>query len=244
MESDDNFQTMLGEDVPLLNFDGLLSQNKKQKAIPSIFALQNKEWQMCDDKGLHDYIKQTRNIKYHGRREFNIQNIIVRVEAVFEKSLAFSISSTGNQSFLSLKNKNISDIFRRVDCLFGKGKTDSTDALIFITKMAFEQITDESEEEESEEDSDEAEEESDDESEESEEESDDEEEMKPFRDLKLHDRVTYLWNPPDETYDATVVKLTLSARVVTLKFDDGEKKTFQGGWFNEENYGTQWWYAK
>jgi len=247
MESDDNFQTMLGEDVPLLNFDGLLSQNKKQKAIPSIFALQNKEWQMCDAKGLQDYIKQTRNIKYHGRREFNIQNIIVRVEAVFEKSLAFSISSTGNQSFLSLKNKNISDIFRRVDCLFGKGKTDSTDALIFITKMAFEQITDESEdseEEESEEDSDEAEEESDDESEESEEESDDEEEMKPFRDLKLHDRVTYLWNPPDETYDATVVKLTLSARVVTLKFDDGEKKTFQGGWFNEENYGTQWWYAK
>lgn len=249
MESDDNFQTMLGGDVPLLNFDGLLSQNNKQKAIPSIFALQNKEWQMCDAKGLQDYIKQTRNITYQGRREFNIRNIIVRVEAVFEKSLAFSISSTGNQSYLSLKNKNISDIFRRVECLFGKGNTDSTDALIFITKMAFEQITDsseDSEEEESEEESEEEPEEESEEMEEPEEESEEEseEEMKPFRDIKLHDRVTYLWNPPDETYDATVVKLTISARVVTLKFDDGEKKTFQGGWFNDENYGKQWWYTQ
>ena len=64
-----------------------------------------------------------------------------------------------------------------------------------------------------------------------------------FHNIKLGDRVTYVWNPPKETYDATVVKLTLS-RVATLKFDDGDKKTFQGGWFNEKNYGKQWWYAE
>lgn len=174
--------------------------------------------------------------------------MIVFCQAVFKKSLAFSISSTGNQSLMSLKNKNISDLFR-VDCLFGKG--NSTDALIFITKMAFEQITDssqdsedESDEESDEESDDESDDESDEESEQqSDEESDDEKKMKPFREIKLRDRVTYLWNPPDETYDATVVKLTTSARRVTLKFDDGDQKTFQGGWFNEENYGTQWWYA-
>ena len=26
------------------------------------------------------------------------------------------------------------------------------------------------------------------------------------------------------------------------KFDDGEKKTFRGGWFKKENYGKQWWH--
>ena len=240
METGENFKAMLGDDVPLGNFNAALSNNKRQKTIPSIFSLQlyeekAKVWQMYDAGQIQDYISQTRNITYRGKREFKIRNIIVRVEAVFEKSLAFSISSMGNQSLLSLKKKKVADIFKKVDCLFPKTETEVENALIFITKMAFDNITDSSSDSDSS-DSDS----SDSDSSDSEEE--EEEEMQPFHELEVGDRVTYLWNPPDETYEATVIKITASARVATLKFDDGEQITFTGGWFNEENYGKQWWY--
>ena len=176
----EDFIRVLGDDVPVKPKEIIEHQKRKQKKNEALYALQyknkktKKDWQAYDARDIQSYIVNSRNIKYKGKRDYELNvygvKLFVRIECTFKNSVAVSLSGNNNEALRTLDKLVISDVFKEteIECLFNKTGTKADHALIFIPKDYFDHLAqDDSSEEESsssEEDSD-SEEEEDEESE-------------------------------------------------------------------------------
>ena len=253
IDTDDDFETMMGEDVPM-TYEGILEHTDFiQSTERALFKLQEGDWQTYDAKDLQDYIATTGNIAYNGRRKYVLdigdQQLFVRTECVFDKTIAFSLEGFRGRSYSSLLGLHVSGVIYNIECLFNDTKTDAKKALIFIPKSLFQSFLGGKQEEgeSKEEEEEEEEEEQEGESKEEEEEEEEEEpvhgdDIPPYAEPKVGDRIMFEWNKEkNEYYPGEIKKISPKGKDVRVNWDDGSQDTLNGSVFKREKYGRRWW---
>jgi len=142
----EDFNTLLGDDVPIDPEQIIEHQKFKQQNNEALYVLQREDWQAYDAGNIQSYIVNSRNIKYKGKRDYklNIHGVIlfVRIECTYKKSVAVSLSGNNSEALRTLDDIDVSDIFEdtRIQCLFLKADTEADHALIFIPKDYFDHL--------------------------------------------------------------------------------------------------------
>lgn len=147
-----DFNTLLGDDVPIKPEEIIEHQKRKQKKNEALYVLQYKnkknkdDWQAYDAGDIQSYIVKSRNIKYKGKRDYELNvhgvKLFVRIECTFKKTVAVSLSGNNNEALRTLDDLDISDVFKEteIECLFNKTATEADHALIFIPKDYFDHL--------------------------------------------------------------------------------------------------------
>tara|TARA_B110000285_G_scaffold19019_2_gene18448 strand:- start:852 stop:2903 length:2052 start_codon:yes stop_codon:yes gene_type:complete len=148
----EDFNTLLGDDVPIKPEEIIEHQKRKQKKNEALYVLQYKnkknkdDWQAYDAGDIQSYIVNSRNIKYKGKRDYELNvhgvKLFVRIECTFKKTVAVSLSGNNNEALRTLDDLDISDVFKEteIECLFNKTDTEADHALIFIPKDYFDHL--------------------------------------------------------------------------------------------------------